>query len=162
VRGIVLGNTSFWPIKAIANRAFSVVMSSRPMQHRILERNFLVERVLLAELGHKLTAAEADHYRAVQPTADARRGLAVMPREIRAAHPLLDQLARDVPALLGDKPALLVWEMRDVAFRPSTCIPRIRAAFTDLEVVELPPRARHFIQEHAPDAIAAAIAARFP
>lgn len=131
------------------------------MQRRILEENFLVERVLLAELGRKLTAAEADHYRAVQPTAEARRGLAMMPREIRAARPLLDQLARDVPVLLGDKPVLVVWGMRDMVFRPNACIPRIRESFADLDVVEL-PGARHFIQEHAPDAIAAAIAKRFP
>lgn len=161
VRGIVLGNTVFWPIEARANRAFSAIMSSRPMQRRILEKNLLIERVLLAELGGKLTRAEADHYRAVQPTAQARAGLATMPREIRAAHPLLDRLAHDVPATLGDKPALLVWGMRDMVFRPRACIPRMRAAFTDLEIVEL-PRARHFVQEHAPDAIAAAIAERYP
>ncbi|MFG3619196.1 haloalkane dehalogenase [Nocardia sp. NPDC047654] len=161
VRGIVLGNTSFWPTEAMANRVFSMIMSSTPMQRRILEQNFLVERVLLAELGRKLTAAEADHYRLVQPTAEARAALAVTPREIRAAGPLLDKLARDVPVLLGDKPTLLVWGMRDMVFRPNACIPRMRAAFHDLDVVEL-PRARHFIQEHAPDVIAAAIAQRFP
>ncbi|TQM33579.1 haloalkane dehalogenase [Nocardia bhagyanarayanae] len=161
VRGVVLGNTVFWPVEALANRAFSVIMGSRPMQRRILEQNFLVERVLLAELGRKLTPAEADHYRAVQPTAEARRGLAATPKEIRAARPLLAQLARDVPALLGDKPALLVWGMRDMVFRPNACIPRMRAAFTDLDIVEL-PRARHFIQEHEPEAIAAAITKRFP
>ncbi|GAB4588138.1 haloalkane dehalogenase [Nocardia sp. IFM 10818] len=161
VRGIVLGNTVFWPVEAMANRAFSAILSSRPMRRRILERNFLVERVLLAELGRGLTAAEADHYRAVQPTAEARRALAVTPGEIRAARPLLERLARDVPAVLGDKPTLLVWGMRDMAFRPNACLPRMRAAFTDLEVVEL-PRAQHFIQEHAPGEIAAAIAKRFP
>lgn len=85
----------------------------------------------------------------------------MLPREIRAARPLLDQLARDVPALLGDKPALLVWGMRDMAFRPNAYVPRMRATFADLDMVEL-PRARHFIQEHAPDAITAAIAKRFP
>lgn len=161
VRGVVLGNTVFWPIEAMANRAFSVIMGSRPMQRRILERNFLVERVLLGELGRGLSTAEADHYRAVQPTAEARRGLAATPRQIRTARPLLDRLARDVPALLGDKPTLVVWGMRDMVFRPKACIPRMRAAFTDLELAELPD-ARHFIQEHAPDAIAAAIAKRFP
>ncbi|WP_036509368.1 haloalkane dehalogenase [Nocardia aobensis] len=161
VRGIVLGNTVFWPIEAMANKAFSVIMSSRPMQRRILEQNFLIERVLLSELGRTLTAAEAEHYRAVQPAAAARCGLAVMPREIRAATPLLEQLSRDVPTRLGDKPALLVWGMRDPVFRPKTCIPRIRAAFTDVETVEL-ARARHFIQEHAPNEIATAIANRFP
>ncbi|KIA63394.1 haloalkane dehalogenase [Nocardia vulneris] len=161
VRGIVLGNTMFWPIDALANRAFSVVLNSAPMRRRILERNFLIERVLLAELGRTLTAAEADHYRAVQPSPPARRGLALTPNEIRAARPLLEHLAREVPASLGDKPVLAVWGMRDMAFRPGACLPRVRAAFTDLEVVEL-PGARHFIQEHAPQEIAAAIAKRFP
>lgn len=161
VRGVVLGNTVFWPIQARANRAFSVIMGSRPIQRRILEQNFLIERVLLRELGHTLTTAEADHYRAVQPTAASRQALAVMPKEIRSARPLLDRLARDVPATLGDKPALAVWGMQDPVFRPNTCIPRIRAAFTDLDIVEL-PHARHFIQEDAPDSVATAIAKRFP
>ncbi|MBF4999199.1 haloalkane dehalogenase [Nocardia sp. BSTN01] len=161
VRGIVLGNTVLWPIEAMANKAFSTIMSSRPMQRRILEQNFLIERVLLSELGRTLTATEAEHYRAVQPTAAARRGLAVMPGEIRAATPLLEQLSRDVRTFLGDKPTLLVWGMRDPVFRPKACIPRMRAAFPDIETVEL-PHARHFIQEHAPDEIARAIANRFP
>ncbi|MFI9251278.1 hypothetical protein [Streptomyces sp. NPDC053069] len=50
--------------------------------------------------------------------------------------------------------------MRDLVFRPQACIPRIRASFTDLDVVEL-PHARHFIQEDAPDQITSAIANRF-
>ncbi|MFD3705349.1 haloalkane dehalogenase [Nocardia sp. NPDC058658] len=161
VRGIVLGNTTFWPMQSLANRAFSTVMSSRSMQRRILEKNFLIERVLLAELGRTLTPAEADHYRLVQPTPEARHGLTVMPREIRAARPLLDQLSREVPALLADKPALLTWGMRDMAFRPNAYIPRMRSTFTDLEIIEL-PRAGHFIQEHEPNTISAAIAKRFP
>ncbi|WP_433621891.1 hypothetical protein [Nocardia sp. CA-120079] len=47
----------------------------------------------------------------------------MMPNEIRTARPLLDQLARDVPALLGDKPTLLVWGIRDVACRSKAYIP---------------------------------------
>ncbi|MGV9817551.1 haloalkane dehalogenase [Nocardia xishanensis] len=161
VRGIVLGNTLFWPLEARANRAFSMIMRTRPMQRRVIEQNFLVERVLLSELGRKLSAAEIDHYRMVQPTAEARRGLGVIARQIRDASPLLDQLSRDVPAILGDKPTVLVWGMRDMVYRPKAHIPRMRATFTDVEVVEL-PHARQFIQEHAPDAIAEAIAKRFP
>lgn len=161
VRGIVLGNTAFWPIEPLANRAFSAIMSSRPLQRRILEKNLLVEKLLLGRTGPALTAAEADHYRLVQPTKEARRGLAVMPREIRAARPLLEELAREVPARLGDKPALAVWGMRDMVFRPEACVPRVRASFTELSVVEL-HRAKHFIQEDAPDRIVDAIARRFP
>ncbi|MFD6511627.1 haloalkane dehalogenase [Rhodococcus sp. NPDC060176] len=161
IRGLVLGNTAFWPIEPLANRAFSLIMGSRHMQRRILEQNLLVERFLLGELGRTLTETEANHYRMVQPTVEARRGLAVMPKEIRAARTQLVQLAQDVPALLGKKPALAVWGMRDMVFRPKACIPRIHEAFTDLAVVEL-PHARHFIQEHAPGEIISAIANRFP
>jgi haloalkane dehalogenase len=161
VRGIVLGNTAFWPIEPLANRMFSVLMSSRPVQRRILERNLLVEQFLVGRYGPALTAAEAEHYRQVQPTPDARRGLSVMPKEIRAARPLLEELAVNVPRLLGDKPTLAVWGMQDIVFRPKTCLPKIRDAFTDLEIVELTD-ANHFIQEDAPDRIATAIAARFP
>ncbi|MFJ6793926.1 haloalkane dehalogenase [Streptomyces sp. NPDC091268] len=161
VKGIVLGNTTFWPVEPLANRAFSVIMSSLPMRRRILERNLLVERFLLGKAGPALTPAEAEHYRMVQPTEEARRGLAVMPGEIRAARSLLEQLARDVPARLGDKPALAVWGMRDMVFRPKACLPRIRSSFTALNVVEL-RQAKHFIQEDAPDRIVAAIIERFP
>ncbi|MFJ5780027.1 haloalkane dehalogenase [Streptomyces sp. NPDC093094] len=160
VRGVVLGNTAFWPVEPLANRAFSVVMSSRPMQRRILEQNLLVERFLLGKAGPALTAAEADHYRLVQPTAEARCGLAVMPGQIRAARPLLEKLADDVPAFLGDKATLAVWGMRDMVFRPKACLPQIRAAFTDLEIVEL-HEAGHFVQEDAAEQITAAIIERF-
>lgn len=160
VKGIVLGNTAFWPIEPLTNRAFSVIMSSRPLQRRILEQNLLVERFLLGRAGPTLTAAEADHYRMVQPTKGSRRGLAAMPGEIRAARPLLEKLAQDVPARLGDKPTLAIWGMRDMVFRPKACIPRIQTSFTDLGIVEL-RQAKHFIQEDAPDQIAAAIMERF-
>ncbi|MFF9499733.1 haloalkane dehalogenase [Streptomyces sp. NPDC014656] len=161
VKGVVLGNTAFWPIEQPANLAFSVIMSSRPMRRRILEQNLLVEKFLLGRTGPHLTRAEADHYRMAQPTKESRRGLAVMPGEIRAARPLLEDLARDVPARLGSKPALAIWGMRDMVFRPKACLPRIRSAFTALEVVEL-RRAKHFIQEDAPDRIVTAITEHFP
>ncbi|MBT2270685.1 alpha/beta fold hydrolase [Rhodococcus enclensis] len=130
VRGIVLGNTAFWPIEPLANQLFSVIMSSRPMQRRILEHNLLIEKFLLGQSGPALTSSEAEHYRLVQPTPDARRGLSVMPREIRRARPLLEELAVNVPRLLGDKPTLAVWGMQDIVFRP-----KARAVDGDLRVV---------------------------
>ncbi|MFJ4654364.1 haloalkane dehalogenase [Nocardia sp. NPDC088792] len=161
LRGIVLGNTLFWPPEALANRVFGRLIRTGPMQRRVLDKGFLIEGFLLGELGRKLTPAEADHYRLVQPTPEARHGLGVMAKQIVDARPLLDQLARDVPAHLGNKPTLLVWGMKDPVYRPKAHIPRMRATFTDVEVVEL-PQARQFIQEHAPEAIATAITKRFP
>ncbi|WP_322860345.1 haloalkane dehalogenase [Mycobacterium europaeum] len=160
VRGVVLGNTWFWPADEFTTKMFSRVMSSPPLQYAILHHNFFVERLIPAGTQHRPTDAVMQHYRAVQPSADARRGVAEMPKQILAAGPLLARLAREVPARLGAKPALFVWGMKDFAFRPGPTLPRMRAAFPDHVVVEL-PNAKHFIQEDAPEQIAAAIIERF-
>jgi haloalkane dehalogenase len=101
-----------------------------------------------------------EHYRAVQPSPAARLGVAEMPKQLLAARPLLERLGQEVPAKLGAKPALFVWGMKDFAFRPGPSLPRMRATFPDHVLVEL-PKAKHFIQEDAPDQIAAAIIERF-
>ncbi|HUH72275.1 MAG TPA: haloalkane dehalogenase [Mycobacterium sp.] len=160
VRGVVLGNTWFWPTDVLTTKIFSRVMSSPPLQRAILQRNYFVERLIPLGTAHRPSAAVMEHYRAVQPTAEARKGVAEMPKQLLAARPLLARLAREVPAKLGGKPALLVWGMKDFAFRPGPTIPRIRATFPDHVLVEL-PRAKHFIQEDAPDEIAEAIIERF-
>lgn len=161
VAGLVLGNTWFWPSDSLGARAFSKLMSSRPLQRRILENNLFVERVVPAGTERKLAPEEMDHYRKAQPTPEARRGVAMMPREILTARPLLERLAREVPERLGQKPALLVWGMKDTAvFRPRTFLPRMRATFPDHVLREL-PQAKHFIQEDAPQEISDAIAERF-
>ncbi|OBH92080.1 haloalkane dehalogenase [Mycobacterium sp. E2733] len=160
VRGVILGNTWFWPTDEFTTKMFSRVMSSPPLQYAILHRNFFVERLVPAGTEHRPSDAVMQHYRAVQPSPDARKGVAEMPKQILAAKPLLARLAREVPAKLGAKPALFVWGMKDFAFRPGPALPRMRAAFPDHVLVEL-PNAKHFIQEDAPDQIATAIVERF-
>jgi haloalkane dehalogenase len=160
VRGVVLGNTWFWPTADLPTKIFSRVMGSPPMQWAILQRNFFVEKLIPAGTAKSLSEAVMDHYRRVQPTPEARAGVARMPKEILAAHPLLERLARDVPAKLGSKPTLLVWGMKDFAFRPGPNIPRMRKTFSDHVLVELPD-AKHYIQEDAPGRIAEAIIDRF-
>ncbi len=160
VRGIVLGNTWFWPTDTLGMKMFSRVMSSPPLQYAILQRNFFVEQLIPAGTARRPSAQVMDHYRRVQPSAEARKGVAEMPKQILAARPLLERLAREVPEKLGAKPALLVWGMKDFAFKPGLLLPRMRATFPDHVLVEL-PTAKHFIQEDAPDQIAAAIIERF-
>jgi haloalkane dehalogenase len=160
VRGIVLGNTWFWPAADLPTKTFSRVMGSPPMQWAILRRNFFVEKLIPAGTATRLSESVMEHYRRVQPTPEARAGVARMPKEILSAGPLLERLAREVPDRLGAKPTLLVWGMKDLAFRPGPNIPRMRAAFTDHELVEL-PQAKHYIQEDAPGRITQAIRNRF-
>lgn len=83
-----------------------------------------------------------------------------MPKEILAARPLLERLSREVPDRLGAKSSLLVWGMKDFAFKPERTLPRMREAFPDHVLVELPD-ANHFIQEDAPEQIIQAIRDRF-
>ncbi len=159
VRGLVLGNTWFWPA-TLPFALFSKIMSSRLLQRRIIEQNFFVERLMPRAMARTLTPEEMDHYRKVQPQPEARRGVAEMPKQILAARPLLERLSREVPARLGEKPTLLVWGMQDMGFRPRAILPRMRATFRDHVLVEL-LKAKHYIQEDAPDQIAEAIAKRF-
>jgi haloalkane dehalogenase len=158
VSGVVLGNTWFWPATA-RFRLFSRVMGSRWMQRKILEENFFVEKIMPRSSAKRLSEREREHYRRVQPTPEARRSVAEMPKQIIAANPLLERLSREVPANLGSKRALIPWGMKDPGFRPSM-IPRMQGAFADVAVIEL-PHAKHYIQEDAPTEIADAIAARF-
>lgn len=156
IRGLIFGNTWFWPTDRLPMKLFSKVMSSAPMQRAILKNNFFVERLIPAGTRRELTSSEMRHYRGVQPTPEARVGVAEFPRQILAAGPWLSELASGVERSLAKKPLLLVWGMRDLAFRPSM-IARWRSTFPQHRVVEL-AGAKHFIQEDDPADIARAIA----
>jgi haloalkane dehalogenase len=159
VAGLVLGNTWFWPAEGSA-RVFSAVMSSRPLQWAILKRNIFVERIVPGGIDRVLSEEEMDHYRRVQPTPEARIGVAEFPRQIVAASAWLAEVQKGVRDRLATKRTLLTWPMRDVAFTAKRFLPRVRASFEDVEVVEL-PSAKHYFQEDAPDEVVVAIRSRF-
>jgi len=160
VTGLAFGNTWFWPADHVLMHGFSWLMSSGPVQNQILENNLFVDRLIPMGTRRHLSDDEMEHYRAVQPTADARVGVAEFPRQIREATDYLGRLARDVPDAFGDRPALLVWGERDPVFPKSRVLPRWKRTFPNHEYVAL-PTAKHFIQEDEPAVIADAIAARF-
>jgi haloalkane dehalogenase len=135
-------------------------MSSPPLQWLILRRNLFVERIVPSSVSHKLSPAELDHYRRAQPTPEARRGVAEFPRQILAARPWLQRLCERAPQALRDTPVLLVWGLKDPAFGSQAVIDRWKTYFPGAEVVVV-PEANHYIQEDAPDQIAAAVTRRF-
>ena len=160
VAGVVLGGTWFWPPNA-RFRMFSRVMSSWPLRQAILRRNLFVERFIPAGTTRELNEEEMKHYRRVQPTPEARVGIAELPGQIVKATPFLAELAESVPRELGGKRALITFPMRDTAFRPGDVLPRLRSSFADATVVELAD-AGHYFVEDAPEEVAAAVVARFP
>ena len=159
VAGLVLGGTWFWPPDR-RFRTFSRVMSSWPLQQAILRRNLFVERFIPRNTTRELSDEEMEHYRRVQPSPDARIGVAELPRQIRKAHAFLAELAESVPRDLGGKRVLITFPMRDAAFRPRDVLPRMRSAFPQARVVEL-QNAGHYFVEDAPDEVAAAVAQDF-
>jgi haloalkane dehalogenase len=159
VSGLILGNTWFWKDISPTMRLFSKFMSTGFMQRRILENNWFVERGIPTGTATKLSDEVMENYRAVQPTPEMRVALPVAPREILASGDWLGDLDAQVKANLASKPVLLVWGMKDMAFRPKF-LARMKSVFPDRVVVEL-PEAKHYIQEDAPDEIITAIIARF-
>jgi len=160
VQGLVFMNTWFWPTDRVPMQLFSRIMGSPPLQWAILKRNFFVERIVPRSVTRSLSPAEMDHYRGPQPTAAARRGAAEFPRQILAARPWLQQLAEKAPQVLREKPVLLIWGMKDPAFGSQALIDRWKTYFPGADLVVL-PHASHYIQEDAPDEIAAAVTRRF-
>lgn len=153
----VIGNTWAWPIHDdTATEWFSTILGSD------LPGGFLVKRLdifstLVMRGGirrKKLTAAERAMYRAPHPTPESRVPLHVLPREILAARDLLTEAEQGLEGL-ADKPALIVWGDKDVAFRGPQRR-RWEKTFPNHETHIL-RGAGHFIQEDSPDEIVAAI-----
>lgn len=155
VAGLVFANTWFWPARG-SFIAFSLAMSSPPLQWLILHRNFFVNGIMPRSVAHKLPPAVLRSYQEAQPSPSARHGVAELPRQIRAARPLLERLTATAPKTLAGKPIELVWGMKDPAFGREKIIQRWLRSFPDANVTRLDD-ASHYLQEDAPDAVAAAV-----
>lgn len=156
VRGLVTGNTWFWPSHARPDRVFSKLMGSRPLQWLIKRHNFFVTVVMKRSLQTKLSDREFAHYTDVVPTPESREGIAVFPSAVLGVHPWLKELEDRVAETLTGLPASFVFGMKDPALASDATITRWRQEFPNASCVEL-PNAGHYIQEDDPDACVAAI-----
>lgn len=155
VRALAMSNTWYWPADTWTMRTFSRVLSSDPFQRWIVDRNLFVERILPRGVKHRLEAPVHDHYRGPLPTPESRRGVAVLPTQLIDASFWLGEIAHSVPRVLGHLPLLLAWGVHDLAFTPRT-MDRFRRDFRTVTVQRLD--GAHFVQEDAPEEMAAAIA----
>ena len=160
VRGIVFGDTWFWPTDELAMKIFSWDVQS-PLQYDNLRRNLFVERLVPA--GTRAPAKRCDGATTgpMQPGPDARKGVAECPSRSRR-RPLLARLAREVPDKLGAKPSLFVWGMKDFGIQIGPIDPADARHFCRSRSSSNSPNAEHFIQEMRRAEIATAICrARF-
>jgi haloalkane dehalogenase len=151
----VVGNTWAWPKSDLGTQAFSRFLGGPIGGWLILRRNFFVEQIIPAGVRRKkLPGAVMDAYRGPFPTPESRQPVRVFPREILGSRDFLAEVERGLEAL-RDRPALLVWGTKDVAFRAPERR-RWEQQFTDHRTVLL-DGAGHYIQEDAADEIVAAI-----
>jgi haloalkane dehalogenase len=151
----VVGNTWAWPKSDAGTQAFSRFLGGPVGGYLILRRNFFVERIIPGGVRlKKLPKRVMDAYRGPFPTPESRRPVHVFPREILRSRPFLAEVERGLPAL-RDRPALIVWPTKDVAFREPER-KRWEEIFPDHRTTLL-EGAGHYVQEDAPADIVAAI-----
>src|SRR4051794_37821456 len=151
----VVGNTWAWPKSDPGTQLFSRLLGGPIGGYLILRRNFFVERIIPGGVRRrKLPDEVMDAYRGPFPTPESRRPVHVFPREILGSRPLLAEIEGRLPTL-RDRPALIVWPTRDVAFREPERR-RWEQVFPDHRTVVL-EGAGHYIQEDAPGEIVGAI-----
>ena len=94
------------------------------------------------------------HYRNAQPTLQARAGVAAFPGQIVGASDWLRSIWDERQAF-ADKPALLLWGFRDIAFREKE-FERWKSALSDARVLTFEDSG-HFLAEEAPERVLPAL-----
>jgi haloalkane dehalogenase len=152
--GFIIGNTWAWPLERTGHKLFSTVMGGWPGQFAAWCCNGVVRFFFAKGVEKTLSDAEMAMYLAPFAERASRRPTHVFPAQLWDADVFLAEVYRKLPQL-GDKPALLVWGMEDFAFREPERS-RFEQIFRQHETVLL-EHAGHFIQEDAPEQIAAAV-----
>ena len=157
VAGLVLGNTWAWSMgRRPPAHVWSLGIGGIPGRYVVEHLNAFVELAMrLGARRRRPSGRVMDHYTRPFPTAASRRPTWMFAREITGAGDFLEREAHAALRALADRPALLPWGDRDPVFSTGD---RDRLAVELPRAVIHPLRgAGHFIQEDAPDELAAAI-----
>ena len=152
VKRIVIANTWCWPVSRDFHFIqFSCAMRSWIGQLLIKQFNFFVTKVIPKAVGNRaiLTPEVMYHYRNAQPKG-ARLACAALPGHIVGASDFLRSIW-DERRTFVDKPALVFWGFRDIAFRKKE-LERWKSELSDCKVHELED-CGHFLAEEAPERI---------
>ena len=157
VKRLVIMNTWMWPVNHdwyyIAFSGFT----GGPIGRFLIKRfNFFARVIMRQAYGDKTKLTEHIHRHYLKPleVPEERKGCWVFPGQILGSTAWLRDLwARR--SLLADKPKLIVWGMKDIAFREQELSTWVDA-FPDAEVIKLGD-AGHFVQEEAVDELGQAV-----
>ncbi len=153
VAGLVVANTWCWPVSRDPHFVmFSLLMRSPPGQLLIRRFNGFVTQVMPRAVGDRrsLTREAMSHYVHAQPDPGARAASAALPGQITGASDWLASIWGQ-RAAFSRKPALILWGLRDIAFRRRE-LERWSSALSRAEVHEFED-CGHFLAEEAPERI---------
>lgn len=157
VRRLVIFNTLLWPMTGDFAPPGLAKLFGGPIGRFLYLRQNISARSLLPLVyadRSKLTPAIHRQYIAPFPQPDDRHGMFAFARLMAGGAAELAPLWERRAALV-DKPALLIWGMKDAAFPPKF-LARWRELLPHAEVLEL-PNVGHFAQEEAPEPALGAI-----
>ena len=119
VKRLGIANTWCWPVRDDFHfKSFSFLMSSWIGQYLLRQHNIFVNGVMPRAVGDRsvLTPEIMAHYRCAQPSPAARAASAALPGYIVGASDWLHSIWQ-ARAAFTDKPALILWGLKDIAFR---------------------------------------------
>jgi haloalkane dehalogenase len=157
VRALIIGNTWAWPLSGERRiRLFSWVMGGPIGWSLTWAFNFVPKVFFARGLAQKTAPAVREMYLAPWRDRARRRAAVIAPRQLVKASPYLTEVEANM-GCLADLPALIVWGMKDFAFREAERA-HFERIFARHQTVLL-DNASHFLQEDAGDRIAAAFRA---
>ena len=157
VRGLVILNTWMWPVNDDPYyRLLGTLAGSRPGRFLYLRLELFTRIAMPLWFGDRSRLTPEIHYHYLAPLDAPRDRLAtwVLSREVLASQAWLAALWRRRKAL-APIPKLIVWGMKDLAFREKE-LRRWERTFPDADVVRLED-VGHFVPEEAPRALARAV-----
>jgi haloalkane dehalogenase len=154
VKRLVILNTWMWSVKADwYYQGFSGFVGGPIGRWLCRNYNFFVGQVVKTAYGEKalLTPEIHRHYFDALPTPESRKGTWVFPRQIIGSSAWLDSLWQR-RANIAEKPAMLAWGMKDIAFREQE-LRRWQELFPKAQVTRF-ATAGHYVQDEQGEAIA--------
>ena len=148
IENIVITNTWLWSVKNDwYYQAFSKFVGGSIGKFLINKRNFFARDILRMASGIKPSKEVHQHYLRPLEKKEERLGSWVFPGQVVGSWEWLESLWEKRDAI-KDKNALLVWGLKDIAFREKE-LQKFIGQFPEAKVVRYPD-AGHFIAEEKP------------
>lgn len=148
---IIIMNTWAWPVNDdLYYRGFSFFMGTTLGKFLNKYFNFFTHIIMRQSFGDKslLTKEIHNHYLTPTKSKENRIGTYVFPRRIIKSRKYLKKI-NDNLSLLSEKPILILWGMKDIAFREKE-LNRWRSIFPYAEVHKF-EKVGHYVQEEDQD-----------